>query len=74
MSLTNQVVITIGCCNLGFCNFWVTVFVDLWLLMNKDTKAFLEQKDKYKTYRQKHQKKEETKRQRIDRKNKQIKR
>ena len=42
MSLTNRVMIAIGCCNLGCYPFWSRVYQDLDLLMNEHTKAFLE--------------------------------
>ena len=61
MSLTNRVMIAIGYCNFGFYHFWVSIYQDLGLLMNEDTKSFLQQKDKYKIYRQEHQRKVETK-------------
>ena len=65
--------IAIRCCNLAFYIFWERIFVDLGLSMNKDRKSFLEQKDKHKLYRKEHQKKVETKRQQVNRKNRQIK-
>lgn len=61
MSLTNRVMIVIGYCNFGFYHFWVSIHQDLRLLMNEDTKSFLQHKDKYKIYRQEHQRKVETK-------------
>ena len=54
--------IVIGCCNLGFYHFGVRIYQDLGLLMNVGTQLFLEQKDKYKIYQQKYQRKLETKR------------
>ena len=46
MSLTNRVMIAIGCCDLGFYIFWNRVYADLGLIMLDDTKVFLEEKDK----------------------------
>ena len=73
MSLTNRVMIAIGCCNLGFYIFWNRVYADLGLIMLDDTKAFLEEKDKNKLYRKEYQRKVETKRHRSESKCKQIK-
>ena len=48
MALNNRIILTAGCCNLGYRPFWKRIYGDQGILLSDDAKSFLIQKDKNK--------------------------
>ena len=66
ISLTNRVMIAIGVSNLGAEAYWKQVYSMLVIPMSPETSSFLQNQDKYRSYRSTYAKKTEVKKHRVD--------
>ena len=73
ISLTNRVMIVIGVSNLGAGSYWKRVYSMLVIPMSPETTSFLQNQDKYRSYRSTYAKKTEVKKHRMNMQNQKIK-
>ena len=73
ISLTNRMMIAIGVSNLGAESYWMRIYSRLVIPMSPETTSFLQNQDKYRSYRSTCAKKTEAKKHRMNTQNQKIK-